>query len=36
MVQARDSYGVSIAPGQNDILILAVVVCIDEIAHKRH
>ena len=28
-----DSYGVSIDPGQNDILILAVAVCIDEMAH---
>jgi len=29
----RDSYGVSIDPGQNDVLILAVAVCIDEMAH---
>ncbi|RPJ44853.1 MAG: hypothetical protein EHM21_09855 [Chloroflexi bacterium] len=29
----RDSYGVAIEPGQNDILILAVAVCIDEMAH---
>jgi uncharacterized protein YxjI len=29
----RDSYGVSIDPGQDDILILAVCVCIDEMAH---
>ena len=28
-----DSYGVAIEPGQNDILILAVAVCIDEMAH---
>ncbi len=28
-----DSYGVSIDPGQNDVLILAVAVCIDEMAH---
>jgi uncharacterized protein YxjI len=26
----RDTYGVEIAPGQNDILILAVAVCIDQ------
>ena len=29
----RDSYGVSIDPGQDDVLILAVVVCIDQMAH---
>jgi len=29
----RDSYGVSIDPGQDDVLILAVAVCIDEMAH---
>jgi uncharacterized protein YxjI len=29
----RDSYGVSIDPGQNDALILAVAVCIDEMSH---
>jgi uncharacterized protein YxjI len=29
----RDSYSVSIEPGQNDVLILAVVVCIDEMTH---
>ena len=28
-----DSYGVAIEPGQNDVLILAVAVCIDEMAH---
>jgi uncharacterized protein YxjI len=30
----RDSYGVEIAPGQDDIIILAVTVVIDELAHK--
>ncbi len=30
----RDSYGVSIDPGQDDVLILAVAVCIDEMAHE--
>jgi uncharacterized protein YxjI len=30
----RDTYGVSIDPGQDDILILAVAVCIDEMTHK--
>jgi uncharacterized protein YxjI len=29
----RDSYGVAIDPGQNDALILAVAVCIDEMSH---
>jgi uncharacterized protein YxjI len=29
----RDSYGVAIDPGQDDALILAVAVCIDEMAH---
>src|SRR5512136_3270323 len=29
----RDTYGVSIDPGQDDALILAIAVCIDEMAH---
>ena len=29
----RDSYGVAIDPGQDDLIILAVAVCIDEMAH---
>ena len=29
----RDSYGVEIGPGQDDIIILAVTVCIDQMAH---
>jgi uncharacterized protein YxjI len=29
----RDSYGVEIEPGQDDIVILAVAVCIDQMAH---
>ncbi|MCO6450316.1 MAG: LURP-one-related family protein [Caldilineales bacterium] len=32
----RDSYGVEIEPGQDDIVILAVAVCIDQMAHGRH
>ena len=28
--RVRDSYGVEIAPGQNDVLILAITVCIDQ------
>jgi len=30
----RDSYGVQIDPGQNDILILAVSVAVDMMAHE--
>jgi uncharacterized protein YxjI len=29
----RDTYGVEIDPGQDDALILAITVCIDEMAH---
>ena len=29
----RDAYGIEIAPGQDDGLILAAAVCIDEMAH---
>jgi uncharacterized protein YxjI len=29
----RDSYGVAIDPGQDDVIILAVTVCIDQMAH---
>jgi uncharacterized protein YxjI len=29
----RDTYGVSIRPGQNDIVILAVTVAVDMMAH---
>ncbi len=31
--RVRDSYGVEVAPGQNDILILAATVCIDQMSH---
>jgi uncharacterized protein YxjI len=31
--RVRDTYGVEIAPGQDDALILAATVCIDEMAH---
>ena len=30
-----DTYGVEIAPGQNDVLILAITVAIDMMVHKR-
>ncbi len=32
--RVRDSYGIEVAPGQNDILILAATVCIDQLAHE--
>jgi uncharacterized protein YxjI len=31
-----DSYGVEVAPGQNDLLILAATVAVDMMAHPRH
>ena len=31
--RGRDTYGVEIAPGQDDALILPVVVCIDQMSH---
>jgi uncharacterized protein YxjI len=31
--RVRDTYGVEIAPGQDDALVLAVVVCIDQMTH---
>ena len=31
--RVRDSYGVEIAPGQDDALLLAVTVCIDQMTH---
>jgi uncharacterized protein YxjI len=30
----RDTYGIEIAEGQNDALILAVTVCIDQMSHS--
>ena len=30
----RDTYGVEIAPDQNDILLLAITACIDQMAHN--
>jgi len=33
--RVRDSYGVEIAPGQNDLLILATTVCIEQMASDR-
>lgn len=31
--RVRDTYGVEIKPGEDDILILAVTVCIDQMSH---
>jgi uncharacterized protein YxjI len=31
--RVRDSYGVEVDPGQDDLLILAVAVCIDQMSH---
>ncbi|MGB7116688.1 MAG: LURP-one-related family protein [Anaerolineales bacterium] len=31
--RVRDTYGVEIEPGQNEILILAITVCVDQMAH---
>jgi uncharacterized protein YxjI len=31
--RVRDSYGVEIAPGQNDVLILAATVCVDQMTN---
>jgi uncharacterized protein YxjI len=33
--RARDTYGIDIAPGENQALILAATVCIDEMARRR-
>jgi uncharacterized protein YxjI len=30
----RDTYGIEIAPGQDDALILAITVCIDQMTHE--
>jgi uncharacterized protein YxjI len=32
--RVRDTYGIEVAPGENDALILAAVVCIDEMAGR--
>jgi uncharacterized protein YxjI len=31
--RVRDSYGVEIAPGEDDALVLAITVCIDAMSH---
>ena len=32
-LRARDTYGIAIAPGEEDALILAAAVCIDRMSH---
>jgi len=32
----RDAYGVAVAPGQDDVLVLAIAVCIDELSERAH
>ena len=32
--RVRDTYGVEIAPDQNDIVILAITACVDQMAHN--
>lgn len=31
--RVRDTYGIEVAPGQDDALILAVAVCVDQMSH---
>ena len=31
--RVRDTYGVSVAPEQDDVLLLAIVICIDQMSH---
>ncbi len=31
--RVRDTYGVEVAPGQNEALVLAMTVCVDQISH---
>src|SRR5262249_43637100 len=33
--RVRDTYGIEIAPGENDPLVLAATVCIDEMSRRR-
>jgi uncharacterized protein YxjI len=34
VLRVRDAYGVAVAPGQDDALVLAVTVCIDHLTSK--
>jgi uncharacterized protein YxjI len=31
--RVRDTYGIEVSPGQDDVLLLAVTVCIDRMSH---
>jgi uncharacterized protein YxjI len=33
--RVRDSYGVEVAPGEDDVLVLAIAVAVDQMAHDR-
>ena len=33
--RVRDSYGIHVAPGQNDALVLMITIAIDQLSHKR-
>jgi uncharacterized protein YxjI len=32
--RVRDTYGVEIAPGEDDALVLAIAVCVDAMSHR--
>ena len=32
--RVRDTYGVEIAPGEDDALVLAIAVCVDALSHR--
>ena len=32
----RDTYGVDVAPGENDALIICIAICLDRIHHDEH
>jgi uncharacterized protein YxjI len=32
--RVQDTYGVEIAPGEDDALVLAVAVCVDALSHR--
>jgi uncharacterized protein YxjI len=33
--RVRDTYGIEVAAGENDVLVVAAVVCIDQMSHER-
>jgi uncharacterized protein YxjI len=32
--RVRDTYGIEVAPGEDDALMIALTVCIDQMAHR--